>query len=326
MNSTEVLEKYIERDIIEYLDNISKSIQIGDNKSEEYIKEIKQNLEIKDTVTAIKILSKAIQEFNVTNSTDPYKQIRLKHILEISELLKIFCQKNPEATRIKHVTETLLEELELNENEITNLDTFTKLEKEKEQKTREKEEKYYQIKKTLIAHLSEIKKDLSIALLKKDVQTAMKKYKLLKQIFTRYPSIYIDEKKELYNDMISYYMQIKKTMKQLTQNKEDDKKDKIIKDLEIKENYQQLHLENIQEIINSIKQDSKEKEFEKAKNKIIELKHIASQIPDKHKIIKQRLETKIDLINQRIEFIKRFNMQKNKNLLEPNNESTKVQN
>ena len=325
MNTTEEIEKFLERDIIEYLDKIARSNKVGEYKSEEYIEKVKENLKIKDTVTTIKILQTAIQEFNETTPNDPYKEIRLKQIIEMNQIMKKFCEKNPEATRLKHVKDLLTEELEEKQNETNHINVFEKIEKEKKEIEKQKEEKYYLIKKKLSSHLTQIKKSISIAILKKDINTAIKRYKQLKQIFTRYPSIYIEEKKEIYNDMISYYMQIKKTMNQIKQRQTEKQQETQIKDIETKENYQQLHLENIQKIINSIKTDTKNKEFEKAKNKIIELKHIASQIPDKHKIIRQRLQSKIDLINQRIEFIKRHEYQKNRGLQEPFNNKNHIE-
>ena len=59
MNTTEELEKYYERDMIEYLDNAAQARQIGDYSTEQYVEDTKESLKTKDTVSAIKTTIKA---------------------------------------------------------------------------------------------------------------------------------------------------------------------------------------------------------------------------------------------------------------------------
>ncbi|MCF7871431.1 hypothetical protein K9L97_00170 [Candidatus Woesearchaeota archaeon] len=313
MNTTEELDSYIEMDIIQFLDKISEASQIGDYTSEKQLQELQKALNIKDTLSAINTTQEAIQEFNQTNQTDPYKQIRLIKIQEISETLTEYCKKNKDSQKLCKIAEMLKDELEIKKDKTETIDILQKLEQEKQEKQNQKQEKYYQIKTQLNKKLTILKEIMTTNLLKRNIPQAINAYKKMKIIFTRYPSIYLEEKKELYNDLISYYMQIKKTMKYI---KEKEKRDKIIKKQNEEKQQikiQQIHLQQIANTIQEIKEDAKQGRLDDAKNKIIELKRINSQIPNKYTTIKETLNNKINLINERIEFIKRFRQTKTLN-------------
>jgi len=69
-----------------------------------------------------------------------------------------------------------------------------------------------------------------------------------------------------------------------------------------------ISAQKIKEIMFEIKKDVGEKDFEAARSKLIDLKHITSKISDKH--VRNILEGKITTINQNIDFVRRSSEQK----------------
>jgi hypothetical protein len=102
-------------------------------------------------------------------------------------------------------------------------------------------------------------------------------------------------------------MQINKLKKELGEDKEKSIEDKKRLEVTTKTNTNKyLRLEDLKVIIDQIKEDVKNSDFNSATQKTLELKQITGKIPDQYKHIRSILNSKIDIIVQRVEFVKRL--------------------
>jgi uncharacterized coiled-coil DUF342 family protein len=117
----------------------------------------------------------------------------------------------------------------------------------------------------------------------------------------------MEKKQEIYTDLISFFMQINKLKKELEEDKIKILEDKRRLELSTKKNANSyLRLADLKELINQIKEDVKISDFTSATQKTIEIREIINKIPDQYKHIRSILSSKVDIIVQRIEFVKRI--------------------
>lgn len=159
------------------------------------------------------------------------------------------------------------------------------------------------LKDSLDVKIGEVEKIIFINIRKKNLKEAMLDYKQLKKYFEEYPAKYKSEKQEIYSNLLSYYLQIQKLKKELQQEQD---KGYSQEGAAPESKQKKLRLEEIKQAIFEIKRDVKNQRFDSAVNRVLELKHQASQIPDDYKSLRGILETKTDLMLQRISFIRRM--------------------
>ena len=158
-------------------------------------------------------------------------------------------------------------------------------------------------------HIKSIKDQLFINIRKNELGSAMQNYTILKEAFQKYPQESPEEKeekKELYTDIISIFTQIKKIKSAVEEKHTTDSRKSAAIKLEKKENLKTLKLEDIKQIMEDTKNDAEMKKFDEATQKIIDLRHKASMIPDEYKHIRTILNSKIAELNQKIELMKRM--------------------
>lgn len=298
------LEQYFERDIIEFLD---KKLELQNNETKPSSSEMLLALESNNVAVAAKILEEEIYNYNKLPMSNFYKEQNFKKILEIYMQAKEFIRLNPQECKLKEYIELLEQSKELEQGPVEKINVFEeKLNALEELKINAKAQKQ-EFAKKLDSQIKERAELLVIAIRKRDMANAMKNYKELKIFFEQYPSSEMEKKQELYNDLISFFMQIKKLRKELEEDN--------IKILEAKKrleiatkknaaNY--LRLADLKELINQIKEDVKLSDFNSATQKTIEIREIINKIPDQYKHIRSILSSKVDIIVQRIEFVKRL--------------------
>lgn len=301
MDTADGLQKYFELDIIEFLD---KKL----NKSQQTLKEY---LEKNDVIAAIELFKLRIKLYNDTKVEDTYKQVRYNEILEDYEQIKKYLEKHPHE-KLQRIIELIDSETATSSKNPLQLNVFNKLENEKQEIEFEKEQKDLTLKNKLDSDIKKTIENMFISIRKQDLRKSIGNYRDLKMLFLRYPSRYDDDKKEIYKDLISFFMQIKKLKTQLKEQiKNDSRKVGKTKDMDI---HEQIKLHEIKELIDQIKEKTRQLDFATANNILIDLRHITNKIPDKYKHIRLALESRINVIGQRIDFIKRMSTDKHYNM------------
>ncbi len=291
------LERFFKKDIIEYLD---KQLVLRGAQTE--IKKLDDLIAKNDFVGASKIIEDAVDDFNSTDNKDVYKEIKYNKIIELVRIAHSYTKELKQKNRLTEDIDLLESSGQLEQNFSENITVFDKR-KEKEKQEKEKQEKLLREKAQQIENeMIEINKKLFVSLRKKDVKEAINNYKEYKKKFAEYPSIFSEEKKELYNDLIAFYMRIKKLKEEVY-----DTNINIQKIKPKRERHKVLKIEEIKKIVEEIKEDTEQKKYKDAKTKIIMLKHKISLIPEKYKNIKNKLEDIAKILVKRLEFHKKLN-------------------
>lgn len=289
------LTRFFEKDIIEFLDE-----KLAQKGAQTMINEIYELVKKQDFDGAAKLLEKAVEEFNKTDSQSAYREIYFNKILDILRAAK---KVTKEIKRKNKLTDniTLLENSgQLKQEHTQKITVFMERDKQLEQEEREKLDKELEKAQKIQDKMAKINKELFVSIRKKDLKTAILQYKELKKNFQEYPNIFKEQKKELYNDLIAFFMRIQKLKESIiTQNEKGSNDEKF--DLP-KEQY--LTLEQVKIPINEIKNHINQKEYKQAKNKTIQLKHKISLIPNEYSNVKTKLELIANKLLQKIEFAK----------------------
>jgi len=297
------LSKFFERDIIEFLDQKKAERSGIDASKEKFYGDYESALKKGDFQKGAEIFEEALTQYNSLNRDNPYKSIMYEDILEMIELSKKGLINMDEENNLTKLLK-LLSEQEIESHMPDIIQAIEKIKVERAQVRIAQESKLYEEKAKIDKIIKELSQELFILLRKKDLKKAIDKYKNLKETFEKYPPKFDNEKQEVYEDILAFYMQIKRLKEELTQ------KSKIEKSLEIKKEHltpikkeQPSDLEKIKVIVAEIKEDAQKRDFHSAKSKIILLREIASHVPDDH--IRNMLEQKINTMNQKLEFVKR---------------------
>jgi len=303
------LDKFFERDIIEFLDEM-KSKQTGDNSyvsPEQYYELLNKALSKANSKRGVEIFEQAINKYNSLPKSDTYKGIIFEQIVEMLEMTKKYVKEMGDKTELSVLLNIFLEGHELQDDAPSKITSFEKLKEYRTKQEIKEEEKYYLIKQKVEDKIHEETKNLFVNIRKKKLKEAIASYKKIKSYFKEYPSIFEVEKQDLYSDILAYYMQIKRLRDEL-QKKKQRIEEKQREEEASEENNQSTTIQKIKEIVDEIKENTKNKDFHLAKGKIIDLRHITSTIPDKH--IRSILDSKINTINQKIDFAQRVSEQK----------------
>jgi len=299
------LDKFFERDIIEFLDEM-KAKQTGDNKyvsPEQYFEQLNQALKQANSKKGVDIFEEAIKKYNSLPKTDTYKGIIFEQIIEMLESTKKYVKEMNDQTELSTLLDIFLESHELREEAPIKISVFEKLNEERTKIEIKEEEKYYEIKQKVEDKIQEETKLLFVNMRKKNLQDSIANYKKIKLYFKEYPSNFEEEKQNLYSDILAYYMQIKRLRDELQTKVEKQH----IEEEETETDNKEV-MQKIKSIVGEIKESTQNKDFHSAKGKIIDLKQIASTVPDKH--IRAILDSKISTINQKIDFAQRVSEQK----------------
>ncbi len=293
------LDKFLEMDMLEFLDNHKKSSGREDD-SLAYYEEVHEALLDKDVPRALDILEHAVEDYNKLGIQDLYKDIAYNKLLEAIQLLESYTGKGSD--EVKEFLE-LVDEEKIRDGKPAKIMVFEDRQKARARKAFEEKEREYERKEDIKLEMRKTMQELFINIRKKNFEASVDSYKKLKQQFSEFPSNYIDEKKELYNDLLSYYIQIQKLKKELKQSRTVSVPSN--NDVEAADKGKYLNPRVINGIIEGIRNDVKDKKFDSAREKVIELKHITSSIPEDYKHARALLESKISSINQKVDLAKR---------------------
>lgn len=312
MAGTEIdLERFFEQDMVEFLDRKktlttsgtggSGAVNTTDNS--EMIDALSKN----NVALATKILEETIDKYNQISSADVYKEIYFDKIIDLTRLASEFIRLNPQPSRLKEDIALLHQSRQLDQGPVPKITVFESRHRAREEKLKLQRDKELQFREHLEDKLKTINQNLFLSIRKKDIKSAIKYYEEMKLCFEQYPPSFGERKKELYNDLLAFFMQLQKLRKDIVEDakRHEEEKKKLVES--VKGNAQKyLRANEIEEIVNKIKIDVKNSDFNAARAKIIEMKHIASSIPDDYKHVRAVLNAKIDIINQRVEFVKRL--------------------
>jgi hypothetical protein len=291
-----ILDNYIEKDIIEFLDEQVKQTK---NNYSDVTSKYKAALKNNNLGEANELLKNLSTEYNQLTSSDIYKEITLSKIQNLVKLSFTYLEQIGWNNSLGKIIKELIENDQLSgKGKIT---IFDKKEKEKEEKEKARMVKDYKLKSEIDKKFQELNKQMFVSIKKQDLKEAIQTYRQLKVYFDQYPGRFETEKKEYYDDILGHFIQIKK-MKSNFEQKEPQKKES----LEIKPETNYLKVNYINGVIDSIKKDVKKGDFDSAKAKVIELKEKINKIPSDYKRLRSILESKVNIINQRIEMSRRI--------------------
>jgi hypothetical protein len=300
------MENFLKRDMIEFLDSRRTDLATQEQEKD-YYEKIKQALLKRDNETACNFLEEAVEEYNDLSETNVYKQIKFNKITDVVQLIKKYLETTKETGRIAEEIAAIDKSKELETPKIARITALDYRKKEKQQKEFEAQTREYEEKEQTKTKIKKLSEEIFVTIRKKDFQASIIKYKQLRVLFEEFPGKYAEEKKQIYNDLIAIYLQIQMMKKDLKENQE-----KIViaaKKVEVtqqKEEGQYLDIAKIKELVQQIKSDVQKTKFDDAKQNILEIKHGISKIPDKYKNIRANLNSKIDILNQRVDFAKRI--------------------
>lgn len=293
MSRTLALEKFYEKDIVEFLDEYATTQKKEDfksriNKLEDYLKEKKYK-------KADNILREYVLEYNSISPDNVYKEINFN---KIKKAITLFEEFGKEDKDLNKVVEFFKKNTKDEGNIPLKLDFYELKDKEQEALVVEKEEILYQKKQKLDKIINNSTKELYINMRKRELREAMKYYEVIKKCFEEYPSKFDDEKKELYNDMLGYYVELTNLKKEL------DKQGQNTSDVDLNLE-KHIKIEFILQKIEQIKVECRQGNFSEADQIILDIKHINSKIPDEYPHIKNKLTSDIEQIKKIIEIVKR---------------------
>jgi hypothetical protein len=297
------LEQYFQRDIIEFLDK-KKELQSKEKKSSS---EMLSALEANNVSLAAKILEETITAYNKMTLSNLYKEQSFKKLLDMYRQASEFVRLNPQQCRLKDDVDLLANSKELEQGVIEKITAFENKMNEIEEMKINALEQRKQYASKLEQEIKLKNEAIALNIRKRDIVNAIKSYKELKSLFEQYPSVDIEKKQGIYTDLISFFMQINKLRKELEEDKI-----KILDDNRRIENASRnninnyLRLADLKQLIGEIKEDVKISNFSAATQKTIEIREIINKIPEQYKHIRGILNSKVDIIVQRIEFVKRL--------------------
>ncbi len=297
------LEQYFERDIIEFLD-AQRVLQ--DSEEKHTASEMLEALATNNISLAAKLIENAVINYNKISSNNVYKEIHFKKLQDMFRQAKEFTMLHPQQSMLKQYVDMLNESKQLEQGSVEKITALDVKFNELEDARIKAEEDERQFARSLEEKFVASEEILALDVRKKDLDGAVKKYRELKIIFEQYPSKYLDKKQELYNDILSFFMHISKLKRELIDQKKNVFDEKVKLSQSVKNNADKyIRLEEINDTIVHIKEDVRKSDFSAAIQRTIELRELTSRIPDSYKHIRTLLNSKIDIIAQRIEFVRR---------------------
>lgn len=293
------LTRFLKKDIINYLDRLSpnednkKNTALGSNL--ELLKDAVQNKNWKESS---KYFEYMIEEYNDISPTDIYKEVNFDKIFEAYK----FCKDKELGGDIKDYIK-LLEEEKIGEGEVPNTISVLEIKKEKEQKAEfEETEKDYDKKNELDNQIEEYQKQLFLAIRKEDISSAVKNYKKIKACFHKYPSRFEEDKENIYDDLLSLYVQIQKLSKKISGKDE----------IKNQDNTEVFNAEKYKKLVSQAKNEAKQGNYNKAKETVIDIKHLTSTLPREKQALHAMLDQKIHKLQHAIQVAKRISEENKK--------------
>jgi len=298
MDRTEALDKFIEQDIKEFLDKkAGNSLEFG------FAEKLQKLLDASDYDAAFNLISERIKEYNSSENNASRAII----FTAIKNIIPRISSQHSFDSRLEKLSFLLRNELQNINQPPQRINSIDGLLQTIEEENKKKLNQAQKTKDELEPRIENLTKQIFLSIRKKDVKKSIMYYKNLKKIFAIYPSIFKERKTEIYNDIVSLYVQITKIKKDVELIEKNTLQDTIKNNEEKKSVVKKIGVEHIEKIIQEIKEDTRKKDFDSAKEKIIQLRHIASRIPSEYKHIRLTLESKIGVISQNVELVKRMN-------------------
>ncbi|MFH1770381.1 MAG: hypothetical protein ABH828_02375 [archaeon] len=310
------LEKFLERDMIEFIEN--KDIERKHAQEAVMEEELEEEYsETKSGTEAIKqeLISQSMKEHLTESRKSEIKQ----HVEEFSEKIFVAIQ-NKDLAKAMVLYKSMKHEFKKYPE---------KDEKEKEKLFNDLIEAYYQIKKLeknqleekihvekleedkkehLLGDVNEkiqlILKKIKVYLNHDDITKAMEEYDKLKTVFEKFPREFKEERRKLYDHMVVVYNEIHKQSNIQKQKEMDEEKaEPLSKEKDDKKgniNFLIEQKKKIRDIISLMKQ----KNFEEAGLKLLEAKQAINRFPEEEMAEKEQYTNIVDEINHRLNFLK----------------------
>lgn len=304
------LDNFFEVDIIRFLDE--KAAKKQGRLKQSILQQAEMALKRKDIETVLNIFEDLTNKYNSVSKSSAYKSLIYGDILELLDVAKKNTEKLDKNSELARIIKNISENEEIKQGELPDVITaFQKIKIERAKIKLEQEEVLYKIQAESEKRRRKVSQNLFVNIRKKQLKESVENYQALKKIFLEYPYKFKEEKEEFYNDILSFYMQIRRLKEDIQEKYRQDINAKAKKNMEIKEKKSDTNAISalkIKEIMFEIKKDVGEKDFEAARSKLIDLKHITLKISDKQ--VRNILESKINTINQNIDFVRRSSEQK----------------
>ncbi|MFP4567383.1 MAG: hypothetical protein ACLFN8_00410 [Candidatus Woesearchaeota archaeon] len=295
------LERFFEKDIVEFLDKQTKI-----NTSKDELKKIEDAILSKNFTLASTIIEDAVKKFNKTNTNDVYREINFTKIRDLVQTAENLTKNITHKNRLSEDIKLLKESGQLTQDHTQNITVLDERDRNEALAESEIEREQMLKAKNIENKIAEINKQLFVSIRKKDLKGAIGQYREIKNKFKEYPSMFSDEKKEIYSDLMAFYMRINKLKEELKNTKTEGLN---LQKPQLTE--RNMTINDVKNIINEIKKDITSENFKEAKTKIINFKHKISLIPETYINIKRHLENTTNILLKKTEFYK-----KNQNLTE----------
>lgn len=281
------LRSFLKRDIIQFLEEKSPDSDKKTKSLKNHLRHFKESIDEERFAEASDVFEEMIERFNDISPTGVYKELFFNQIYKAFNYAK---EEDLEGDIDKYIR--YLKENDVLGEEVPNkLEVLKAKKKEERQKEFKQAEEDYDKKNDLDDKIDELTKQVYLALRKENLSKSVNIYKQIKKCFEEYPSRFSEEKEELYNDLLSLYVQIKKLSKQKSSKEESDEDD---------EEKEKFNPKEFKAKVADTKQKAKRGEFNMAKQEILDLKHMVSSIPSHKEALHAMLDEKIDKLKHGI--------------------------
>lgn len=300
MNSSRNIHQFFERDIIEFLDEKArKSGKLAKTTEDKYYVDLRDQ-KFDDACAKLEIL---VKDFNKLLKGDVHKDIIYDQINRCVEQGKKYLNYYSWDNELGIIISKLEDNQELTDKQPEKILSFDYRRQELNEKAAElssiKETKRQELESSIQKKESEI----SAFVNKKDLKSAIVNYKELKLLYKKYPENYEREKKQIYNNILAYYFQIKKLQENL--RKEAYLKNNNKNKMTDKQGNETLSVQDILAKINTIKKNSREARFTLARNELVSLKYIVDNISNDYSHARDILSSKIEIIQKNLDYAKK---------------------
>lgn len=301
MDSSLDLDKFFEKDIIEYLDTKSREAGGGTETPEDrYYK----NLQQENFESANKELDKLVHQFNELPQNNVYKDITYKQINRAVEEGRKFLDNYTWDNELGVMIKKIDDAKELTDDTPSKINSYEERRAELEKINIEESNKLHGIKEKFDRKIKATHAQIFKAIRKSDLKTAIGYYRLLKKLFDQYPERFQGAKKQIYNDMLAYFFQIKKLQQEL--RKENYLKKNMEAEMRDKQGNKTLTIKDILFKIDTIKKHSRQFQFGLARNELVNLKKVVDNISEEHKGAKDILSGKVEIIQKNLDYAKKL--------------------
>ena len=296
MNSKADLERFFERDIIEFLDSKNKGV----DKFQEVLKILQEG---EADLADLKFES-LIKEYNDMSTNNVYKEIMFSKLADLTTKLEAeLYKKKLWDSSLGEIIAKIIENGVFEGDMVNNIAAYEERNIQREEEREQQAKQDYKIKEELDKKIADSEKKLFILLRKEALVESIREYKNVKSCFEQYPSRFENQKSSIYNDLLSYYAQIKRLKKKLKDNPPKKKVNNDYLSGYNKKKY--IKLDFLNDKVKEVKDMVRRGEFEEAKGVLLELKHNVESLPSDQAHLKRILSSKLFNMNQKIDLLKR---------------------